>query len=205
MLLDDLTAGDHDLQVQSIAHGALLLEHSVPDFGGMRRRLRVIKYRGSDFRSGYHDYTIRRGGLEVYPRLVAAEHRHESERGRMKRLEGMDRLLGAALELGTAPYQLTGEREIDHRRVFSRGLPNAARRRSVHFRRSTTRCSSDGRPGIPLKSNDAGLITGQQVDPAGALAGRVRHSPGERSRRKSSSIVVLDSLMATSTRCGREF
>jgi circadian clock protein KaiC len=58
LVLDDLTTLDHDLQVQSIAHGALLLEHSIPAFGSQRRRLHVTKYRGSDFRGGYHDYVI---------------------------------------------------------------------------------------------------------------------------------------------------
>ena len=75
LLLDDLTAAEHDLQVQSIAHGALLLEHTMPAFGPPRRRLSVTKFRGREFRAGYHDYAIRRGGIEVYPRLVAAEHR----------------------------------------------------------------------------------------------------------------------------------
>ncbi|MGQ0526348.1 MAG: ATPase domain-containing protein, partial [Betaproteobacteria bacterium] len=84
LLLDDLTGGDHDLQVQSIAHGALMLEHTVPAFGAPRRRLSVTKYRGSDFRGGYHDYSIRRGGLELFPRLVAAEHRQPSSRERLK-------------------------------------------------------------------------------------------------------------------------
>ncbi len=70
LLLDDLTSTEHDLQVQSISHGALLLEHSVPLFGEARRRLSVTKFRGSDFRGGYHDYAIRRGGLQVFPRLV---------------------------------------------------------------------------------------------------------------------------------------
>ena len=31
ILLDDMTATDHDLQVQSIAHGVILLEHSAPN------------------------------------------------------------------------------------------------------------------------------------------------------------------------------
>ena len=38
-----------------------------------RRRLRVVKMRGIPFRSGFHDFAIRTGGLEIYPRLVAAE------------------------------------------------------------------------------------------------------------------------------------
>ncbi|HET9704768.1 MAG TPA: ATPase domain-containing protein, partial [Vicinamibacterales bacterium] len=75
MLLDDMTATDHDLHVQSIAHGVILLQHLSPEYGAERRRLRVIKYRGSEFRGGYHDYLIRKGGLIVFPRLVAAEYR----------------------------------------------------------------------------------------------------------------------------------
>jgi circadian clock protein KaiC len=95
ILLDDLTAAEHDLQVQSIAHGAMLLEHHVPAFGSLRRRLRVTKYRGSDFRGGFHDYLIRRGGLEVFPRLIAAEHRGDSTRERLPSgLAGLDTLMG---------------------------------------------------------------------------------------------------------------
>src|SRR5918995_215612 len=75
MLLDDLTSTDRDLQVQSIAHGVILLDQLNPEYGGERRRLRVVKLRGVKFRGGFHDYKIVRGGLRVYPRLVAAEHR----------------------------------------------------------------------------------------------------------------------------------
>ena len=78
VLLDDQSAEEHDLQVKSLAHGAMLLEHSIPGYGAVRRRLSVTKYRGSDFRGGYHDYHIRRGGIQVFPRLVAAESRGPS-------------------------------------------------------------------------------------------------------------------------------
>src|SRR5215212_9978599 len=61
LLLDDMTAADHDLHVQSIAHGVLMLQPLSPEYGGERRRVRVIKYRGSQFRGGYHDYVIRKG------------------------------------------------------------------------------------------------------------------------------------------------
>jgi circadian clock protein KaiC len=67
LLLDDLTAVDRDLQVQSIAHGVVLLEQLTPEYGAHRRRLRVVKYRGARFRGGYHDFAISRGGLEVFP------------------------------------------------------------------------------------------------------------------------------------------
>src|SRR5262245_61465158 len=70
LLLDDMTSTNHDLQVQSIAHGVIRLEQLYPEYGAERRRLIVLKYRGVRFRGGYHDYTIRRGGIDVFPRLV---------------------------------------------------------------------------------------------------------------------------------------
>src|SRR5689334_18003629 len=73
-LLDDRTAAGGDLQLQSIAHGVVRLETLLPEFGGARRRLRVMKLRGVAYADGYHDYIIRTGGLEVFPRLVASEH-----------------------------------------------------------------------------------------------------------------------------------
>jgi circadian clock protein KaiC len=72
LLLDDMTAAEHDLQVQSIAHAVLRLEQRSGDYGATRRRLIVTKYRGRAYRDGYHDYKIARGGLQVFPRLVAA-------------------------------------------------------------------------------------------------------------------------------------
>ena len=74
LFLDDLTSEVVDLQLQSIAHGVIRLEQLSPEYGAERRRLRVIKLRGRKFRGGYHDFTIGRGGLNVFPRLVAADH-----------------------------------------------------------------------------------------------------------------------------------
>ena len=40
----------------------------------------IVKFRGSDFRSGFQDISLREGGLAVYPRLAAAEHGHAFRR-----------------------------------------------------------------------------------------------------------------------------
>ncbi len=82
--LDDRTAARHALPVQSIAHDALLLEQSIPAFGMVGRPSSDNKYHRSDFRGGPRHYTIRRGGMEVLPRLVTAEHRQPSGRRRQK-------------------------------------------------------------------------------------------------------------------------
>ncbi len=77
VLIDDLTAaesGRRDTHLHSLCHGVLTLERVTLDFGAARRRLQVQKLRGVDFLAGYHDFVIRRGGLRVFPRLVASDH-----------------------------------------------------------------------------------------------------------------------------------
>src|ERR1700722_6041015 len=75
IMLDDLTTEGMDRAVHSIAHSVIHLDQPAPIYGGERRRLRVVKCRGQAFRSGYHDFIIRSGGVDVFPRLVAAQHR----------------------------------------------------------------------------------------------------------------------------------
>jgi circadian clock protein KaiC len=77
LLLDDRTAPGEDLQLQSIAHGVIRLDQMATEYGSERRQLRVTKMRGMPFRGGLHDFVIRTGGLDVFPRLVAAEHHGE--------------------------------------------------------------------------------------------------------------------------------
>lgn len=103
LFLDDLTAEVTDKTVHSIAHGVIRLEEIAPEYGAGRRRLRVIKYRAQAFRGGYHDFTIKVGGVEVYPRLVALEHRSRYERTRLSTgIDAFDTLLGGGVEKGSS-------------------------------------------------------------------------------------------------------
>lgn len=103
MMLDDLTTDTYDKTVHSVAHGVIRLEELAPDYGGERRRLRVIKYRGQRYRGGYHDFLIRTGGVRVYPRLVSSEHKNEFDRSALSSgvLE-LDALLGGGVERGSS-------------------------------------------------------------------------------------------------------
>lgn len=76
LLVDDLTgsSGSSDNHLHSLCHGVVTLSRLTLDFGAARRRLQIQKLRGVDFIAGYHDFVIRKGGLEVYPRLIAADH-----------------------------------------------------------------------------------------------------------------------------------
>lgn len=103
LLLDDKSASGSDLQLQSIAHGVVMLEQTLSGFGAQRRRLHIVKMRGVRFRGGYHDYEIERGGLCVYPRLVAAEHGAVYDDTPLTTgSEHLDTLLGGGVVPGTA-------------------------------------------------------------------------------------------------------
>lgn len=103
LLLDDRSyegSGDH--QVESLVHGVVALEQRASEYGADRRRLRVVKLRGSRFRSGHHDFTVRTGGIEVFPRLVAAEHRTDVEAAAVSSDNaGLDAILGGGIDRAT--------------------------------------------------------------------------------------------------------
>jgi circadian clock protein KaiC len=107
LMLDDLTTDTLDKTVHSIAHGVVRLEQLTPAYGGERRRLRVVKYRAQGYRGGYHDFVLGRGGAQVFPRLVAAEHRRRFQRTRVKSgVAELDALLGGGIELGSSTLVL---------------------------------------------------------------------------------------------------
>src|SRR5205085_4473886 len=55
------------------------------------------------YRGGYHDFVIRRGGIVSFPRLVAAEKRHDFEQVPMSTgIAALDSLLAGGLESGTS-------------------------------------------------------------------------------------------------------
>ena len=103
LLLDDMTAELDDRTVHSVAHAVVRLEELIPDYGSERRRLRVMKYRGQPFRGGYHDFIIKTGGVEVFPRLVAAEYRKQIKTSVLASgIAELDKLLGGGIENGSS-------------------------------------------------------------------------------------------------------
>ena len=107
LLLDDLTADVLDKTVHSVVHGVIHLEELAPDYGAERRRMRIVKYRGQAYRGGYHDFTIKTGGVAVFPRLRANEHftnydRHQARSG----IAELDALLGGGIEQGSSTLVL---------------------------------------------------------------------------------------------------
>jgi len=103
LMLDDLTAEASDKTVHSVAHAVIRLEELAPSYGAERRRVRILKYRGQRYRGGYHDFTIETGGVKVFPRLVASEHRTKFERRQLSTgIAEFDGLLGGGVDSGSS-------------------------------------------------------------------------------------------------------
>ncbi|GGD45879.1 serine/threonine protein kinase [Aurantiacibacter arachoides] len=103
LMLDDLTTEANDKTVHSIAHGVVRLEELAPDYGPERRRLRVLKYRGRKFRGGYHDFAIAHGGVQVFPRLVSAEHKRAFDQELLRTDSAeLNALLGGGVDRGSS-------------------------------------------------------------------------------------------------------
>jgi len=200
VLLDDLSSQQTDLQLHSIVHGVVLLEQHAIDYGAERRRLRVVKMRGIDFKGGFHDFTIQRGGLEIYPRLVAADHHKEfSDDMVPSGNTELDTLLGGGLERGTNALLIGAAGVGKSSLALTYSIAAAARgEKSVIFAFDEGRETINSRArtlGLPLnKAMEAGLIRIQQIDPAelspGEFASRVRRAV----EREGGRIVVIDSL-----------
>jgi circadian clock protein KaiC len=107
IMLDDLTTESSDRAVHSIAHSVIHLDQLAPIYGGERRRLRVAKCRGQTFRNGFHDFIIAEGGIRVFPRLVAAEHRTGfSGKTLPSGIAELDQLLGGGITAGSSTLVL---------------------------------------------------------------------------------------------------
>jgi circadian clock protein KaiC len=199
LLLDDRTGEGDDLQLQSIAHGVVMLYNQERDYGRKRRRLEVRKMRGSNFREGYHDYTIETGSVRVYPRLVAAEHHQfNAPRTILSGIAELDSLLGGGMAAGTSNLFMG---------------PAGCGKSSIATRYALSNAQAGGRSAIftfdenlaTLKHRSAGLgmdlgpalgdgsIYLSQIDPAevspGEFVDRVRRLVED-----GVSLVVIDSL-----------
>jgi circadian clock protein KaiC len=200
ILLDDSSDSSLDFQVRSIAHGVLILQHLAPEFAADRRRLRVLKMRGRPFRGGYHDYIIDTGGLVVYPRLIAAEHKSTYSAERIvSGVENLDRLLGGGLDRGTSTL-VTGAAGTGKSTLVMQYVSAAAARgeASAVFAFDESRATLVERSealGMKLKEHlDSGRISIQRVDPAELAPGQLVYAIRARVEQGNCRIIVIDSL-----------
>ena len=200
LLLDDKSSEAGDLHLHSLVHGVVALEQQANDFGSERRRLRIVKMRGIRYSGGYHDFTIERGGIQVYPRLIASDHQREFDSAPVATGSAeLDTMLGGGLVPGTNTL-LVGPAGVGKSTTAIRCLLSALQRgtRAAYFlfdERLATLLVRSAALDMDLRPYIAsGQLLIRQIDPAelapGQFAGAVQQAVEEDGAR----FVVLDSL-----------
>lgn len=200
LFLDDLTQQAEETSLHSMVHGVVRLYQTAMQFGGHRRRLQVAKLRGRDYKGGFHDFVIRKGGLRVYPRLIAAEHDRDLSASEpvSSGIEELDALLGGGLSRGTSTLIMgpsgTGKSSLTLQ-MASAALARGEKVLIVAFD-ETRRVLNTRAQGLRIDLSGpaaSGQLRLEHVDPAqlspGELIGMVREHV-----ERGVQVVVLDSL-----------
>jgi len=200
VIFTDEAVPDRDSQLQSIAHGVIVLEQIPRDYGASRRRMRVLKLRGSAIREGFHDLVIRRGGLQVFPALIAATHQKDFKAGLYKSgIEGLDSLLEGGLRRGSSTL-IAGPSGVGKSSIACAYAMNAARNneRAALFLFDESKSTLMARSaGLGMKLDDlveAGTISVTQIDPAQLSPGEFAHLVQKTVDKDGATVVVLDTL-----------
>jgi circadian clock protein KaiC len=200
LLIDDQTGDGSDMHLHSISHGIICLEQRAPEYGILRRRLEVGKMRGRAFREGYHDFRIVRGGLQVYPRLVAADHPVSLYQEAIKSgLEPLDSLLGGGLARGTSNLILgparTGKSSIATQ--YAAWAAAHGEHVSLYLFDESLATFRERSVGLGLDLGpliESGLFSVRQVDAAELSPGEFAHMVREAVVRDKSRLVVIDTV-----------
>lgn len=197
LLLDELR---EEMTAQSVVYGIIEMHRHAPDFGPARRRIQVAKFRGVKFWEGYHDYVIERVGLQVFPRLVAAQHRRENERRTYSSgLPELDALLGGGLPTGSTTLLVgpAGSGKSSTVTQFTlQGLGEGLRAAIYTFDETTesylTRAAGLGMDLQPYLRD--GRLTLQQVDPGELSPGHFTQIVRRAVEVQQARVLVIDSL-----------
>jgi circadian clock protein KaiC len=202
LLLDDRSSHDTDQQLHSIAHGVINLEQAVDQYGPERRRMRVYKMRGIKFRGGDHDFVLDTGGLSVFPRLVAAEHRLMTEHSQVSSgNDKLDEVMGGGLSRGSNTL-FNGPSGVG-KTTTAMACTLAALRRGEH---AVYYLFDEGLSTLVIRGKSLGidlepyLQNGQlhivPLDPAEVSPGEFAHMVRHAVEDDSAQVVVIDSLNA---------
>jgi circadian clock protein KaiC len=200
LLLDDRSSDQADLQLESIAHGVISLDQLEPLYGAHRRRLRVAKLRGVAFRGGFHDFVIERGGLRVFPRLVAANHGRSFSRQKLSSgLAAIDALVGGGLDPGTSTLLMgpagTGKSTVALQYASAAAAAGMHAAIFTFDESAQTIFTRAGAIGLELERYvKEGRIQIRQVDPAELTPGEFAHAVRDSVEHHAANLVVIDSL-----------
>ena len=200
ILLDDMTTDNIDGAVHSAAHSVIHLDQLTPIYGGERRRMRVVKCRGQQFRNGYHDFTISEAGVQVFPRLVAAEFRTEYSGTLLSSgIPELDTLLGGGMTAGSSTLVIGpagNGKSLLLLHYIAAAVARGERAALFAFDEELGLLFARSRGmGIDLQAmRDADMLFVEQMDAAELSPGEFAHRVRQSVDREGIRIVGIDSL-----------
>jgi circadian clock protein KaiC len=200
ILLDDKTAPEGDLQLHSLAHGVIAMEHVALEYGSERRRLKVTKVRGIRFRGGYHDFRILTGGIQVYPRVLQDGPRVDVSGDTLASgSKALDALLGGGITCGTSTL-ITGAAGTGKSVLctqFARAEINRGKRVLFYLfdeRMSTFRLRSSALGMNVDAARESGQLKVTQVEPTELSPGEFASQVVRAVENDECTLVIIDSL-----------
>jgi circadian clock protein KaiC len=201
LLLDFVSDGD-DRQLESLCHGIVELSHRTAEYGGHRRRLRVSKLRESAFRDGYHDFSIGKGGLQVFPRLIASEHGRNAgfkQETCSSNVPELDSLLGGGLDRGTSTLILgpAGAGKSTLAAIYAKAAVERGERAAFFVFDEVPNTLIVRGEGMGLKVREhieSGHLLIRQVDPAEMAPGQFAHQIRHAVEVQGARMVIIDSV-----------
>lgn len=198
LLLDDRTSKSPDRQLESVAHGVLNLEYVPVEYGRQRHALRVVKMRGVQFQSGFHDFNIETGGIIVFPRL-SPEQRVDFSPGTLNSGQSnLDELVGG-LHYGTSTILIgpAGVGKSTLAMMYVCSAVERGERAAVYlfdegpetlYKRTTAL-------GLDVEGHvKAGRITLRQIQLAELTPGELSYMVSREVEEKGTRVVVIDSV-----------
>jgi circadian clock protein KaiC len=200
LFLDDRTAGAADLQIESIAHGVMSLHRSSPAYGVSRRQLNIQKIRGVKFLEGNHDLVIQKGGLVIFPRLIAANHHAKFKRESFPSgIKELDALLGGGLDRGTSNMFMgppgTGKSTLAIKFALAAADRGDKVLLYIFDETKATLLGRAGQLGIDIEPHvERGTIQLEQIDPAELSPGELAHKIRRAVLEDKARLIVIDSI-----------
>jgi circadian clock protein KaiC len=200
LLLDDHTSRESDRQLESLAHGVVILEHSSPGYGGSRRQLTVRKLRGVNYVSGFHNFNITTGGIVLYPRLVPTGQYASFERTRLTSgIPNLDLLTGGGLAFGSTTLIMgpAGSGKSSIAAQYAVSAASIGEKAAIFIFDETKTILLDRMRGLGINLADEvekGKCVIHQVDPSDLTPGQFSDMVCQDIEGRGVKVVIIDSL-----------
>jgi len=200
LMLIDLRTSNRQLGLLTLAHGVIQLEQTANHFGGLRRRFKVIKLRGSDFLGGVHDFFIQKGGINLFPRSYYRHPQREFEHENISSgVEDLDRMLGGGVDRGSATLIMgqagVGKSNISTQFIWQSAHLGKRCHAFIFDEQYTTYLKRASGLGYDLQGFiDQGLVTITKVEQTTLTPGEFNSLVRTAADKDGAQVVVIDSL-----------